>query len=486
MKNKSETARGQAPCGVCGGENCRVRDGATYCRSKERAGALEVRRGGWYRHEIGTDPPCGCGHGPHALPEAVAAEPADSNGKGVRVTAFDRIAAVPVRWLWPGRIPRSALTIIDGDAGTGKTALVLDLIARVTAGLPLPGESVSPGPAGAVVVSFEDDVASTLRPRLEAAGADLGRVVAVEVGSDADGWAEPTITPEGLAAVEQAVREVGAAVVLFDPLVAALAPETNSHRDQDVRRALAMLRRLAEATTAAVVAIRHLNKREGGPAIHRGGGSVAFGAAARAVHLVARDPDSPESTGRILAPVKMNLAAEPPALRFRLEPHAETVRIGWQGACAHTAASLLAIPEGFEQRSALAEAEDLLRERLADGPAPSRDIEAEARNVGSGVSRRTLMRARARLGVRALKRDDGWYLELPGKGATHETETLSPATGTLGILEATACRKPLCESVEGQPCQECQAQETGSNNAKSANDADEVQAVAERHGWEVA
>ena len=31
-----------------------------------------------------------------------------------------------VRWLWPGRIARGKLTILDGDPGLGKSAVTLD------------------------------------------------------------------------------------------------------------------------------------------------------------------------------------------------------------------------------------------------------------------------------------------------------------------------------------------------------------------------
>ena len=36
-----------------------------------------------------------------------------------------------VAWLWPGRIPRGKLTVLDGDPGLGKSAVTLDLAARV-------------------------------------------------------------------------------------------------------------------------------------------------------------------------------------------------------------------------------------------------------------------------------------------------------------------------------------------------------------------
>jgi hypothetical protein len=41
-------------------------------------------------------------------------------------------------WLWPGRIPLGRLTLLVGDPGLGKTLLVADIAARISAGLPWP------------------------------------------------------------------------------------------------------------------------------------------------------------------------------------------------------------------------------------------------------------------------------------------------------------------------------------------------------------
>jgi putative DNA primase/helicase len=89
------------------------------------------------------------------------------------------VAVERVTWLWQGRIPLGALTLMDGDPGLGKSLITLDLVARVTTGQPMPDES--PGLlGGAVLLSAEDDLAATIRPRLAAAGADMSRVLAVQ------------------------------------------------------------------------------------------------------------------------------------------------------------------------------------------------------------------------------------------------------------------------------------------------------------------
>ncbi|MDP6582331.1 MAG: AAA family ATPase, partial [Vicinamibacterales bacterium] len=208
-----------------------------------------------------------------------------------------------VEWLWLGRIPSGKVTLIDGDPGLGKSALTTDLAARVSTGRPMPdGEPCEAG--GVVILTAEDALADTVRPRLDAAGANSTRIIAVPTVGTGEDEHMPSV-PGDLGAIEVAIQRVDARLVIIDPLMAYLGGEVNSHRDQDVRRALAPIAQLAERTGVAVLIIRHLNKDQGGKAIYRGGGSIGISGAARSVLLVAEDPDDLDR--RILVPVKANL-----------------------------------------------------------------------------------------------------------------------------------------------------------------------------------
>ena len=313
-----------------------------------------------------------------------------------------------VDWLWPGRIPLGKLTILDGDPGLGKSVLSLDLAARVSTGAAMPDGS--PGRQGGVVLlSAEDALDDTIRPRLDAAGADVSRVLALDGIPVPDGQGKrPPALPLDAIHIRDAVRRMGALLVVVDPLTAYLGPEVNSHRDTDCRRALFPLAAVAEQTGAAVVVIRHLNKAMGSNPLYRGGGSIGIIGAARSGLLVGKDPDNPDR--RVLASTKCNLAKLPPSLAYDLSTADNgALRIGWMGESPHTAESLLAAPRDDEERDAVKDATEVLRSILADGPVESEQAKREARKAG--IAERTLHRAKTILGVKSRKE------RFTGKGA---------------------------------------------------------------------
>src|SRR5215831_4606870 len=81
-----------------------------------------------------------------------------------------------VQWVWQGRIPRGKLTLFDGDPGTGKTCVSLAIATAVTRGLALPGDDC--GLNGTVLIlTAEDGLGDTVKPRLEDMGADTSKVI---------------------------------------------------------------------------------------------------------------------------------------------------------------------------------------------------------------------------------------------------------------------------------------------------------------------
>ena len=343
-----------------------------------------------------------------ALPEL--AEAADGGGRLPPGTI--RLADVEpeqVRWIWQGWMPAGKVCILDGDPGLGKSTLALDIAARVSRGLPMPDGTRSQldGPRGVVILSAEDGLADTTRIRLDAAGADCERIVAIVATSDAEGAPMPTLAD--VAHVRAAIRAIDAALVIVDPLMAYLPADVNSFKDQDVRRALTPWIRLASATGAAVLLVRHLNKSAGMSAIQRGGGSIGIIGAARCGWLLAADPDDEQR--RILAHVKGNLGPRPESLRLRTVAADNGASLIEWGGTSPLTADELATPPNPEGRSEKREAIDFLREILADGPRTFKDCQQAAKEAG--ISERTLDRAKAALYVRSIRHGPGWAWSLP-------------------------------------------------------------------------
>lgn len=338
-------------------------------------------------------------------------------GPGARLgelVAMPAAAVEPqeVRWLWCGRIPCATTTVLDGDPGLGKSTLSCDLAARVSRGRPMPDGSGGGEAAAVLLLSAEDDPAMTIRPRLERAGADLERCLLVDCMRTPDGD-RATELPTDVVALERKIREAGVRLVVVDPLMAFLPATVNTHRDQDIRLALRPLAQVAARTGAAFLIVRHLNKSAGASPLYRGGGSIGIIGAARAGLLFARDPEHDDR--RVLAVTKSNLGPPAPALGCRLVSSGEVARIEWLGEAGYSAEDLLAVPTDRDERSAIEEATAFLRDALAEGPVPARDVKRAARE--QGISDRTLARARRTLGGTARKAGFGrgapWVWSLP-------------------------------------------------------------------------
>jgi hypothetical protein len=268
-------------------------------------------------------------------------------------------SAIPretVEWVWPGRIPAGKLTVIEGDPATAKSTMTLDLAARVTTGATWPDGALGRAPASVLLLSAEDGWGDTIRPRLEAAGADLDRcfcVAARQVDGEHGPMLRPVVLPEDIAWIARLIEQSDATMVVVDVLAAYLSDRIDSHKDQSVRRLLHLLALAASSTGAAVILIRHHNKAPGTSPLYRGGGSIGIIGAARAAYAVIRDPDDVDH--RLVATVKSNLAAEAPTWGYMLVdvPDLGVARIEWDAESdRRSAAELLA----GSQSSALAEA----------------------------------------------------------------------------------------------------------------------------------
>jgi hypothetical protein len=380
-----------------------------------------------------------------------------------------------VEWLWPGRIAIGKVTLLVGDPGLGKSLLALDIAARVSSAAPWPDERVEseqtrvqsqesrvesptsiPGsplsaldsglsaldsrlsaldsrlsaldsrlsaldsrlcdsrlPSSAVLLSAEDDLGDTVRPRLEAHSADCERVFVLSSLAD---------LRHDFEQLQYAINGMpNCRLIVIDPINAYVGPN-DSHFHTIVRKILAPLAKFAAAKRMAVLAVTHLRKHDGA-AIYRATGSMGFVAAARAVWIVCRDRETP---GRhLMLPIKNNLSHTACGLAYTIQPHPHLAApvIHWHPQPVDTSADeALSAKRGPEAEDRIA-AERWLRQVLTErGPQAASDLIEEGSQ--HGFHSRTLQRAMRVIGAKTEKRGilEGWWWSLP-PGATNSPPT---------------------------------------------------------------
>jgi hypothetical protein len=103
------------------------------------------------------------------------------------MTPAAEIEPVKVRRVWDGRFYPGKISLIAGEQGVGTTNVAIFLAATVSAGLGWPNSDGSARKGDVIYISTKDSAAETLRPRLEANGADLDRVHIVQELNDEQG-----------------------------------------------------------------------------------------------------------------------------------------------------------------------------------------------------------------------------------------------------------------------------------------------------------
>lgn len=337
---------------------------------------------------------------------------------------LSKVEPEKIQWLWKSWLPLAKIALFDGDPGTGKSLLTHEITARVTTGRGMPDGSVGVEPSNVLIISSEDGRADTIRPRLDAAGADCERVFALSEIKNVD-EENPLVIPGDLDLIEETIYRHSIRLVIIDPLMAFLSGTVNSHKDQDIRRVLHKLKIIAENTGACILIVRHLNKSSGGNALYRGGGSIGIIGAARVAAVVAKDPN--DDSKRVLAINKINVEESPESLLFSLVKKDGSVCIEWGGVSGCSASDLLSVNYDSEEGNAINEAKEFLGEVLADGAVSAVSLLKQAKKAG--LSERTLKRAKAAMNIGSQKEGfgSGWSWSLPNSSSSEPLAPLPPS-----------------------------------------------------------
>lgn len=315
----------------------------------------------------------------------------------------------PISWLWEGWLAAGKFHVLAGPPGTGKTTIASALAASLSCGGRWP-DGTRAEPANVLSWSGEDDHRDTLVPRMLACDADLNRVYFIKSVTDrGDDYAfDPAIHADLLEA--QARKIGGVRLLIVDPIVSAVAGD--SHRNAEVRRGPQPLVELADRLGCAILGISHFTKGTAGrDPVERVTGSIAFGAVARLVFAAAKMPESDqEGGGRIFVRAKSNIGPDDGGFRYdlaqiELEQHSRVFasRLAWGSVVEGSAKELLAradtAPRDEEQKDIreIAEIDSWLRDILAHGPQPAKDVFAAGKD--EGYSQDQLKRAKTRVGA---------------------------------------------------------------------------------------
>ena len=340
---------------------------------------------------------------------------------------LEGLSSIPAKaqeWVWKWVIPAGQLTLLTGEPNVGKSMFAMEAIARVTKGQCGLAYDDKCERGEVILFSGEDNFASVVRNRLEAAGAEIPLVSVSGKETDSTlakpGFARCRLDDDRqLESLEEhlnLLRGTGdpCRLIVIDP-VHCFLDATDGRDDAKIRETMTKLAELADRSGAAILLIASpspVEKRK------RGGWSKTtpvLAEMARSVWTIVCDPDEPER--RVLLPVKTNLCETPPGIGFTIENQ----RICWEDEWVRQTAKQY-VADVYEKerlqhvaaQSELSRATEWLKNRLGDRSVYTYDLMADA--AKNDISEATLRRALVLSGCRKGKErtsDGRWFWRLP-------------------------------------------------------------------------
>ncbi|MBV8512099.1 MAG: AAA family ATPase [Xanthobacteraceae bacterium] len=333
-------------------------------------------------------------------------------------------------WVWPERIARGKLTVLGGAPGSGKSAFVTDVIARVTAGSASPCQE-GMAPQGAVLLIAPQGDADVFGLRFRAAGGELTQLHTLREVKDG-AKTRPFDFEKDVAGLNPLIEGIkDLRLIAIDAL-----PVPGGRGAAAARKTEALFEQLAALACRHNVAVLAIARQSGGDYLSRK--PVPFGSlpltAATTAFLVEIDPNDEDR--RLLLQVKNELSGDPGTLAFGI------VRRENAAAIALAPAKPIVTPRAFTARnapgfnSAKADAIAFLRGLFAHTPQIKvREIEQEARAVGLlGANQplsqcRPLRDARAALDLIVIRAGFGpggsWVWAKPDAAEADQSEATS-------------------------------------------------------------
>lgn len=405
-------------------------------------------------------------------------------GRRLKVTFGHEVKMRKIEWLIPDWIPRSALTLLAGREGLGKSTIAVAWAAEQTK----QGHHI-------LYVHTEDAREETVAPRLKAAGADMTKVIFVDVETETS--TEGTITlPLDNAALEQVIAEYKVTFMVLDAATSSMSSELSGKDDRQVRQFLEPLAQMAARQKMVVLGLVHFGKRDGADSGKLILGSIAWSQVARSVLSVALDEDQDQL---VITNTKGNLATCVRSEAARIvsqtidteDGTTEVGKVKWLGEVKADARDFLAgdAIDGDERT----EIEKIILDYLKDngGSAPAKDVLKATRDAG--LDDNTVKKARRKMGVKTEKAGGtgvGWVWTIDRTPKVEddepeESKVLKEAKGAHARVKAPLA--PLPESLPAAVTSDAHREVLGALSATHGMDARVLaQSVSPRYREQVA
>lgn len=196
-----------------------------------------------------------------------------------------------INWLVDQWIPASSLTLLAGREGIGKSTIACYWAAAATRG------DLTGTPINVAYVASEDNIATTVVPRLKAAGAELERVLfpEVEITSPGDPGTTTSVAlslPGDSMQLAKRIKEDCVGLLILDAAKPVMSERLDGNKDTDIRQFLEPLSKMAQEANCVVLGLVHFGKKDGADTGKLILGSAAWSQVARSVLAVRQDPDS--------------------------------------------------------------------------------------------------------------------------------------------------------------------------------------------------
>lgn len=381
-------------------------------------------------------------------------------------------------WLIDNWVPRRSLTLLAGREGLGKSTIACRIAADATLG------KLNTDPINVAYLNTEDSRSITVKPRLQAAGADMERVFFIDVTTET-GTQGALSLPGDMSILTDALVDNDVKLVILDAAKSAMHSGINGNRDEDVRQFLDPIAAMCDKHDIATIGLVHFGKKESSDSGVLILGSIAWSQVARSVLSLAFNKDNDTL---VCTNTKGNLASEVVSREVRLESRSimtddgESTSVAeavWGGISDVSAMDLMETRDGEEDES---DTVAWLRDYLSMyGETPKMEVE-KAAGKDLGISSKTVRRTFRKIG--GVSRRVGFppiaYWSLPDPQSDqlgHQLGQLAPDTNKRVPIDPIGADQQKRNVPIGEKSQLGHGSHTDPNEVSQLQNAPKHQAV---------